>query len=84
MKAEKEKAIDSILILGDYAEHKLAQKNNTGNFSMNRYYWSGTIYDGKIPPPYISLDFSKGEEDWSDLYDPNNFPKTRAVKSISR
>ena len=64
--------------------YKLAQKNNAGNFSMNRYYWSGTIYIGKIPPPYISLDFSTGEEDWSDLYDPNNFPKTRAVKSISR
>ena len=64
--------------------YKLAQKNNAGNFSMNRYYWSGTIYYGKIPPPYISLDFSTGEEDWSDLYDPNNFPKTRAVKSISR
>ena len=62
--------------------YKLAQKNNAGNFSMNRYYWSGTIYYGKIPPPYISLDFSTGEEDWSDLYDPNNFPKTRAVKSI--
>ena len=64
--------------------YKLAQKNNAGNFSMNRYYWSGTIYIGKIPPPYISLDFSTGEEDWSDLYDPNNFPKTRAVKSISK
>ena len=64
--------------------YKLAQKNNAGNFSMNRYYWSGTIYYGKIPPPYISLDFSTGEEDWSDLYDPNNFPKTRAVKSISK
>ena len=64
--------------------YKLAQKNNAGNFSMNRYYWSGTIYIGKIPPPYISLDFCTGEEDWSDLYDPNNFPKTRAVKSISR
>ena len=62
--------------------YKLTQKNNAGNFSMHRYYWSGTIYYGKIPPPYISLDFSTGEEDWSDLYDPNNFPKTRAVKSI--
>ena len=40
--------------------------------------------EGFEPPPYISLDFSTGEEDWSDLYDPNNFPKTRAVKPISR
>jgi hypothetical protein len=38
----------------------------------------------KIPPPLISLDFSSGEEDWSDIYDPNNFPKTRAVKSVTK
>ena len=32
--------------------YKLAQKNNARNFSMNRYYWSGTIYDGKIAIPF--------------------------------
>jgi hypothetical protein len=64
--------------------YKSALKNNLANFSMKRYYWSGTHYTLKIPPPLISLDFSSGEEDWSDIYDPNNFPKTRAVKSVTK
>jgi hypothetical protein len=64
--------------------YKSALKKNVANFSMKCYYWSGTPYILKNPPPFISLDFSNGEEDWSDIYDPNNFPKTRAVKYVSK
>ena len=62
--------------------YKSSVRQNLARFDMKRIYWSGTLYAGKIPPPSISLDFSSGEEDWSDVYDPDNFPKTRAVRSI--
>lgn len=64
--------------------YKSSVRQNVAGFDMKRIYWSSTVYTGKIPPPFISLDFSTGDEDWSNFYDPDNFPKTRAVKSISK
>lgn len=51
---------------------------------MKRIYWSRTIYAVKFSASVISLDFSTGEEEMSEVYDLDNFPITRAIRTISK
>lgn len=64
--------------------YKSSLKQNTARFDMKRIYWSGTLYTEKMTPSLMTLDFKTGEEDWSDYFDPDDFPITRAVRSASK
>ncbi len=64
--------------------YKSSVRQNLAGFDMKRIYWSRTIYAVKFSASVISLDFSTGEEEMSDVYDLDNFPKTRAIRTISK